>query len=75
MRDINEAFKELGHVVTLHLQLDKPQTKLGVLQQAVSLITNLEQQVRGRRGRSTRGEGEPPSVLSPLCSFVFIVLS
>lgn len=48
VRDINEAFKELGHMVTLHLQLDKPQTKLGVLQHAVSLITNLEQQVRGR---------------------------
>lgn len=48
VRDINEAFKELGHMVTLHLQLDKPQTKLGVLQHAVNLITNLEQQVRGR---------------------------
>lgn len=35
-------------MVTLHLQLDKPQTKLGVLQHAVNLITNLEQQVRGR---------------------------
>lgn len=58
VRDINEAFKELGHMVTLHLQLDKPQTKLGVLQHAVSLITNLEQQVRGRRGWSTRGQTE-----------------
>lgn len=48
VRDINEAFKELGRMVTLHVALDKPQTKLGVLQQAVTLITSLEQQVRGR---------------------------
>jgi len=27
---------------------DKPVTKLGVLQQAVNLITTLEQQVRGK---------------------------
>lgn len=51
MRDINDAFKELGRMVTLHLRLDKPQTKLGVLQHAVSLIASLEQQVRGRRKR------------------------
>lgn len=48
VRDINEAFKELGRMVTLHVSPDKPQTKLGVLQQAVTLITSLEQQVRGR---------------------------
>ena len=47
MRDINEAFKELGRMVTMRLQSDKPQTKLGILQQAVFLITTLEQQVRG----------------------------
>lgn len=35
-------------MVTLHVSPDKPQTKLGVLQQAVTLITTLEQQVRGR---------------------------
>lgn len=51
VRDINDAFKELGRMVTLHLRLDKPQTKLGVLQHAVSLIASLEQQVRGRRKR------------------------
>jgi hypothetical protein len=28
---------------------DKPVTKLGVLQQAVNLITNLEHQVRGKK--------------------------
>ncbi|ESO02170.1 hypothetical protein HELRODRAFT_138065, partial [Helobdella robusta] len=48
VRDINGAFKELGKMVTMHLRLDKPQTKLGVLQNAVSLITALEQQVRER---------------------------
>lgn len=28
VRDINEAFKELGRMVQLHLKSDKPQTKL-----------------------------------------------
>jgi len=48
VRDINDAFKELGRMVSIHQQTDKPQTKLTVLQQAVTLITTLEQQVRGR---------------------------
>jgi hypothetical protein len=30
---------------------DKPVTKLGVLQQAVNLITNLEHQVRGKKAK------------------------
>jgi len=47
VRDINDAFKELDRMVALHMRHDKPQTKLGVLQQAVNLITTLEQQVRG----------------------------
>jgi len=47
VRDINDAFKELDRMVALHMRHDKPQTKLGVLQQAVTLITTLEQQVRG----------------------------
>lgn len=48
VHDINEAFKELGRMVTLHMANDKPQTKLSILQEAVSVITNLEQQVRER---------------------------
>lgn len=31
----------------VHLKTEKPQTKLLILQQAVIVITNLEQQVRG----------------------------
>ncbi|XP_028402702.1 transcription factor 12-like isoform X2 [Dendronephthya gigantea] len=48
VRDINEAFKELGRMCQMHLQSDKPQTKLVVLHQAVSVITSLESQVRER---------------------------
>ncbi|XP_029488336.2 transcription factor 3b isoform X4 [Oncorhynchus nerka] len=47
VRDINEAFKELGRMCQLHLSNDKPQTKLLILHQAVNVILNLEQQVRG----------------------------
>uniref|UniRef100_A0A1I8FLQ4 BHLH domain-containing protein n=1 Tax=Macrostomum lignano TaxID=282301 RepID=A0A1I8FLQ4_9PLAT len=46
--DINGAFKELGRMTMMHLKNEKPQTKLGVLQQAVTVITALEQQVRER---------------------------
>uniref|UniRef100_A0A3Q1ISX4 Transcription factor E2-alpha n=1 Tax=Anabas testudineus TaxID=64144 RepID=A0A3Q1ISX4_ANATE len=48
VRDINEAFKELGRMCQLHLSNEKPQTKLIILQQAVNVILNLEQQVRER---------------------------
>ncbi|XP_032441180.1 transcription factor 12-like isoform X1 [Xiphophorus hellerii] len=48
VRDINEAFKELGHMCQLHLNSEKPQTKLLVLHQAVAVILSLEQQVRER---------------------------
>lgn len=53
MRDINEAFKELGRMCSLHMATDKPQTKLTILQHAVNVITGLEQQVRGRNVTST----------------------
>ncbi|KAF6038194.1 tcf3 [Bugula neritina] len=46
VRDINEAFKELGRMCQMHMQNDKPQTKLTVLQQAVNIITSLEAAVR-----------------------------
>ncbi|CAF1292638.1 unnamed protein product [Adineta steineri] len=48
VRDINDAFKELGRMCSIHMRNDKPVTKLGILQQAVNLITTLEQQVRER---------------------------
>lgn len=47
VRDINEAFKELGRMCQMHLKTDKAQTKLIILQQAVQVILGLEQQVRG----------------------------
>ena len=48
IRDINEALKELGVICMTHLKSDKPQTKLGILNIAVEVIINLEQQVRER---------------------------
>lgn len=57
VRDINEAFKELGHMCQLHLNSEKPQTKLLVLHQAVAVILSLEQQVRGEHHDHTRCPG------------------
>ncbi|XP_051730991.1 transcription factor 3a isoform X3 [Ctenopharyngodon idella] len=48
VRDINEAFRELGRMCQLHLKSDKAQTKLIILQQAVQVILGLERQVRER---------------------------
>ncbi|XP_065332380.1 transcription factor 12 isoform X5 [Cloeon dipterum] len=48
IRDINEALKELGRMCMQHLKTDKPQTKLGILNMAVDVIVQLEQQVRER---------------------------
>ena len=47
MRDINDAFSELGRIVALHMALDRPLTKLAILQHAVTLITELESRVQG----------------------------
>lgn len=65
VRDINEAFKELGRMCQLHLNSEKPQTKLLILHQAVSVILNLEQQVRGQWGRA-------PSPLLPSLAPLFL---
>ena len=48
VRDINDAFTELGRMVALHMALDRPLTKLAILQHAVTLITELERKVQGR---------------------------
>ena len=48
VRDINEAFKDLGRMVQMHLKSDKPQTKLVILHQAVQVILALENEVRGK---------------------------
>ncbi|XP_034265207.1 transcription factor 12 isoform X4 [Pantherophis guttatus] len=60
VRDINEAFKELGRMCQLHLKSEKPQTKLLILHQAVAVILSLEQQVRDQNpepcGRGQEGD-------------------
>ena len=48
IRDINSALRELGRICMSHLKSDKPQTKLGILNLAVDVISSLEQQVRER---------------------------
>ena len=72
VRDINEAFKELGRMCQVHLKTDKAQPKLAVLQQAVEVITQLEQRVRGSRPtKQTKFVFflSPLFSLSPLLSF------
>ncbi|KAL0627664.1 Transcription factor E2-alpha, partial [Plecturocebus cupreus] len=46
MRNINEAFWELGRMCQMHLKSDRAQAKLLILQQAVQVILGLEQQVQ-----------------------------
>jgi len=48
VRDINDAFKELGHMVQIHTKVEKPQTKLSILHHAVQVILSLENEVRLR---------------------------
>jgi len=48
VRDINDAFKELGQMVQIHTKVDKPQTKLSILHHAVQVILTLEGEVRMR---------------------------
>ena len=47
VRDINEAIKELGQMIALHTGSSQTMTKLTILQEAVNVITTLEQQLRG----------------------------
>ena len=51
VRDINDAFTELGRMVALHMALERPLTKLAILQHAVTLITELERKVQGTSSR------------------------
>ena len=67
VRDINEAFKELGRMVSIHAGSDRAQTKLTVLQQAVQVITDLESRVRGE-SRSRRAAATAHKLSSPSCS-------
>lgn len=47
VRDINEAFKELGDICHQYLQTERAQTKLMILHQAVTVISSLEGQIKG----------------------------
>ncbi len=66
VRDINEAFRELGRMCQVHLQSDKAQTKLIILQQAVQVILGLEKQVRGRSANTGRSDPHRQPTISYL---------
>lgn len=76
VRDINEAFRELGRMCQVHLQSDKAQTKLVILQQAVQVILGLEKQVRGRSVRTERSDpqGQPDVSRYVTTSLAFLSL-
>lgn len=48
VKDINDAFKELGNMCAQHMNADKNRTKLMILHDAVEVITHLERAVRER---------------------------
>lgn len=48
VKDINDAFKELGTMCTKHMASDKTRTKLTILHDAVEIITHLEKSVKDR---------------------------
>ena len=47
VKDINEAIKELGQMISIHTGSSQPMTRLMIVQEAVNVITTLEQQLRG----------------------------
>ena len=48
VKDINDAFKELGTMCMKHMASDKTRTKLTILHDAVEIITHLERSVKER---------------------------
>lgn len=48
VKDINDAFKELGTMCTQHMSGDKNRTKLMILHDAVEVINHLEKAVKER---------------------------
>jgi len=47
VKDINDAIKELGQMISAHTGSSQPMTRLMIVQEAVTVITALEQQLRG----------------------------
>lgn len=47
VKDINDAIKELGHMISVHTGSSQPMTRLMIVQEAVAVITGLEQRLRG----------------------------
>jgi len=53
VKDINDAIKELGQMIAAHTGSGQPMTRLMIVQEAVTVITALEQQLRGTIGPPT----------------------
>ena len=56
VKDINQAFKDLGEEVQKHLKSEKSKTKLVILHQAVQVILGLEDEIRKRNLSERVGE-------------------
>jgi len=56
VKDINDAIKELGQMIAAHTGSSQPMTRLMIVQEAVTVITALEQQLRGRIDHPGDGE-------------------
>eukprot|EP00800_Vazella_pourtalesii_P003028 TRINITY_DN12993_c0_g1_i1.p1 TRINITY_DN12993_c0_g1~~TRINITY_DN12993_c0_g1_i1.p1 ORF type:complete len:305 (-),score=65.25 TRINITY_DN12993_c0_g1_i1:43-957(-) len=79
VRDINDAFKDLGDVCVVHTA-EPAQTKLNVLRQAVGVINKLESEVRRRnlnpkaaclKRREESSHRGPPEVQKPFSVSLF----